>query len=100
MFVTTSCKCDDLEFEPGAESCLDGEDVDRGLGFLRTRPRRTYLFLRSVTNVIGWNTETLKVTFRLVPPESEIVSKANKISFARDRLVVAFESGVLHVERQ
>ena len=99
MFVTTSYEGATIwssEPELQSQSCLDGEDasiVDSG--FLRTRSKTYVLILAfSDGSVIGWNTETLKVTFRLVPPESEIVSKANKISFARDRLVVAFESGV------
>ena len=102
MFVTTSYEGATIwssEPELQSQSCLDGEDasiVDSG--FLRTRSKTYVLILAfSDGSVIGWNTETLKVTFRLVPPESEIVSKANKISFARDRLVVAFESGVLHM---
>ena len=103
MFVTTSYEGATIwtsEPELESQSCLDGEDasiVDSG--FLRTRRSKTYVLILAFSDgsVIGWNTESLKVSFRLVPPESEIVSKANKISFARDRLVVAFKSGVLHM---
>jgi len=102
MFVTTSLEGATIwssEPELESQSCLDGEDasiVDSK--FFRTRSKAYALVLAfNDGNVIGWNTETLKVMFRLVPPPSEVVSSAKNISIARDRLLLACESGTVHV---